>query len=124
MKLGYRIAGIKMRDLNGSVYLRDSGVLMPLISAVIDDRISPDDALLFQILNIIPLPKYVYCMVDSPVDIYNRFIYREKKLKKDIKGYALSDFEGANIFLFSLVERLKDMNVNVVIIENKDKFCK
>ena len=118
MKLGYRIAGIKTRNLKGLVYLRDSGVLMPLISAVIDDKIDPNDALLFHFLNVIPVPEYVYCMIDTPVDIYNRFIYREKNLKKYTKGHTLSDFKNANIFLLLLVKKLKNMNVNIVIIES------
>ena len=121
MKLGYRIASIKMRDLNSLVYLRDSGVLMPLISAVIDDKLQINKGLLYKILSNIPLPKYVYCVYDSPDSIYNRFITREKELGNKIENYALSDFENANNFFFELVEMLKNMRVNVVVInKNKD----
>ena len=119
MKLGYRVASIKMRGLNGLVYLRDSGILMPLISAVIDDRLKIDEILLVKILSNIPLPKYVYCVTDSPINIYRRFIVREKRLGNNIEGYILSDFENANNFVFKLIEILKNMNVNVVVM-NKD----
>ena len=107
MKLGYRIASIKMRNLSGLVYLRDSGVLMPLLSSVIDDRLRIDNTLLFEILSNAPLPKHVYCMIDSPNNIYNRFISREKKLGNDIKNYSLSDFQNANTFLFELIKILR-----------------
>ena len=116
IKLGYRISGIKDRNLSGLVYLRDSGVLMPLLSSVIDDRIKIDNTMLFKILINIPLPKYVYCVVDSPDNIYDRFISRERKLGNDVKGYTISDFKNANTFLFRLINLLKDVNVNVTVI--------
>ncbi len=119
MKLGYRIASIKMRNLSGLVYLRDSGVLMPLLSSVIDDRLRIDNTLLFEILSNAPLPKHVYCMIDSPNNIYNRFISREKKLGNDIKNYSLSDFQNANTFLFELIKILRKKSVNVTVINNK-----
>ena len=116
LKLGYRIAGIKNRNLNGLVYLRDSGVLMPLISSVIDDRLKIDDTLLLKILINLPLPKYVYCIMDSPDDIYSRFITREKKIGNDVNGYTVTDFKNANIFLSLLIEKLKSIGVNVVVL--------
>ena len=116
LKLGYRIASIKIRNLSGLVYLRDSGVLMPLLSAVIDDRLKLNNTLLFQSLNNIPLPKHVYCIVDSPTDIYSRFIAREKKIGNDVNGYTVTDFKNANIFLSLLIEKLKSIGVNVVVL--------
>jgi GTPase SAR1 family protein len=120
MKLGYRIASIKARGLRGLVYLRDSGVLMPLLSSVIDDRIKIDDVLLLKILSDIPLPKYVYCITDSPNNIYNRFIDREKSLGNNVEGYVLSDFINADTFLFALIKILKNMGTSVVVIKNNN----
>jgi hypothetical protein len=120
MKLGYRASAIKMRDLNGLVYLRDSGVLMPLISSVIDDKLKIDNALLYKILSNLPLPKYVYCVSDSPVNIYSRFVAREKKLGNNIENYFLSDFENANNFVVKLVEILRNMGISVVVINKND----
>jgi GTPase SAR1 family protein len=121
MKLGYRISSMKIRSLSGLVYLRDSGVLMPLISSVIDDRLKIDDTLLLKILINLPLPKYVYCIMDSPDDIYSRFITREKKIGNDVNGYTVTDFKNANIFLSLLIEKLKSIGVNVVVL-NKESF--
>ncbi len=94
---------------------------MPLISSVIDDRLKIDDTLLLKILINLPLPKYVYCIMDSPDDIYSRFITREKKIGNDVNGYTVTDFKNANIFLSLLIEKLKSIGVNVVVL-NKESF--
>ena len=86
-----------------------------------NDRLKIDDTLLLKILINLPLPKYVYCIMDSPDDIYSRFITREKKIGNDVNGYTVTDFKNANIFLSLLIEKLKSIGVNVVVL-NKESF--
>jgi len=58
--------------------IEDSGVLMPIISSVIEDDILWDKINLITLLDVIKLPDYCIVVSIRPDKAYNRFIFRQQ----------------------------------------------
>ncbi|MEK9652311.1 MAG: hypothetical protein VW437_00930 [Betaproteobacteria bacterium] len=116
LKLAYRVAGIKRRQISSKevVFLRDSGVLMPIVSSILDDRLNISCYPIKKLLGLLPLPETVFFILDKSDDaVYERFIRRESIKGRDLSSYSPAIFSTASIFLFELADVLERLNINV-----------
>jgi hypothetical protein len=77
-KLGFRVAGIKMRDTNGMPLLIDSGILQPFVSFDIEGNLGDAAVPTASLLAALALPQLAL-YVKAPVEIaYQRYVARER----------------------------------------------
>jgi hypothetical protein len=122
LKLAYRIAGIKEREraVGYEVFLKDSGILMPIVSSIIDDKLDYNNYPLNKLLECLPLPSFVYYLRDPDcASVYKRFVARESIKMKDLSSYSVESFIEATGFINKMLLLLKDMNIVVKTIDVK-----
>lgn len=77
-KLGYRIAGLRSRGDVTQRFLKDSGVLQPLISFDVEHNLELLDINVKTILELLPLPSYAVYGRIAPEIAMKRYLLREE----------------------------------------------
>ena len=122
-KLGFRVAGIKLRRTMSAPLLIDSGLLQPFVSFVIernlDDKNIPKEALLSAVV----LPSLaVYVRVDPEI-AYQRYIEREIKEGRDLPfGDLRKRFDDAYELCEWIYATYRDSNRIVHVVDTSRKI--
>lgn len=119
IKEGLRIAGIRERKKKGAyvTLLADSGVLMPIVSAVVEQNLYWDNKLIRLLLENLPLPEYVIFLDVTPEISRERYLYRES-----LVDYDLERFNSGYELCIRLCEWLKMKDINILRIDNAEKM--
>jgi len=116
LKLGLRTASIfKRRKLykTNTIFLRDSGVIMPFVSAIIEEAWKWNKSYVLLIFKAIPIPKKAVFVYVEPSVAHARYIMRNKDahVKKDF-------FYSANEFCQFLYTLLESKGVGMIQVDN------
>lgn len=125
LKLGYRIAGLRMRgDIAGSLLL-DSGVLQPLVSFEVEYNSSFLQIDALDIIKTLPLPSCALYVRVEPGIAMQRYLDREKKYGRT---FSMKYIEMRFAKGFEMAERLHtacvDMGVYCVVYNNEIPLTK
>ena len=118
-KVSYRVAGIKQRSISSekTVFLRDSGILMPIVSSMLDDQLKIKLYPIDKLLQLLPLPvTVVFILDDNYRAVYKRFVKRESEKGRDLSAYSPELFSSVSVFLVQLASELEKFHINVTKI--------
>jgi hypothetical protein len=116
LKLGLRVGGIfKRRNIyrDSDIFLRDSGVLMPFLSAIIEESWEWNEAYVLLLFMVLPVPKKAIFVSVEPSVAYVRYIERNKN-----KSISQDLFCLANEFCQFLYILLESKGVKMIKVDN------
>ena len=120
LKLGLRMSAHNKQKLTNDprdFFLADSGVLMPVISAVAVEGWNPKTPWVLLLIKCINLPTTAFCIdVDSFV-AYERYVKREGK-----RSISVEQFISAYQLIQLLKKELSLQGVNVISFNNDSQF--
>jgi hypothetical protein len=116
LKLGLRVGGIfKRRNIYrcNEIFLRDSGVLMPFVSAIIEESWDWRKSYVLLFFAVLPVPKKAVFVYVKPSVAYARYIGRNKN-----KDVSQDFFYSANEFCQFLCTLLESRGVEMIKVDN------
>jgi len=118
LRLGLRVFGIfirRFKSKNNEIFLQDSGVIMPLVTSVIEENWTWTFEQVKLILKVIPIPDKVVFVSAPPLIAYERCIKRDKQ-----SSYNQELFFKANDLCEFLLDFLKSKNIEVILMDNSE----
>lgn len=93
LKLGLRRSvRINMQVPNNkNVIMYDSGVIMPILSAIVEEGWQATDSKIAALLSAIPLPQLVYCLILDSAVVHQRYSKRELNRSINVDLFSKGD---------------------------------
>ncbi len=122
VKLGLRCSNFnkslsRRSESDEHVLLLDCGVIMPLVSAVVEEGWVWEKEFVVLLLNVLPLPNVCLNIFSSPEEVYERYIKREKEISLN-----KSRFEYGEQLCHFLDKELVQRKINIYKYENTNSI--
>ena len=105
-KLGFRIAGMRMRRATTAPLLIDSGLLQPFVSFAIEWNLRGSEVPISAFLNALALPDLAIYVRASPEAAYERYVAREVAAQRALPR---GDLQGRFLMGYEMCQRLVDL---------------
>ena len=123
LKLGYRSAGLNMRNQERGLFLIDSGLLQPFVSFEIEVNSSEKKFPIGAFLLAISLPSLVIYVRVSAKTAFKRYTNRDSGLRKrNVRGAFIRQFERGFRTCEDIYRICLDMGIPLLVFNAEDRI--